>query len=80
MKRFLALLAIVALMGGSVTGCQSDGTQPKLTLADYAPLIGAFIQAVDAYADAKLGLPDTPETRLLLATRPLPRSLMTSWR
>ena len=75
MKSILAVLALVALVCGTLTGCQTNGTGPdgqplpQLTLADYAPLIEAFVQAVDAYADEKLGLPDTPETRLLLATK-----------
>lgn len=70
-------LALVAIVGVTFVGCATNGTGPngeplpKLTLADYAPLIEAFVQAVDAYADEKLGAPDTPEGRLLLATKSL---------
>ena len=66
MRKLVIALALVA----ALAGCASDGsTGVQLTLADYAPLIDAFVQAVDAYADEKLGVPDTPEGRLILATK-----------
>ena len=68
-------IACAVALGGCGAGAVSDinpSATPApghLTLQDYAPLIEEVIKAVDAYADEKVGLPDTPETRLLMAAK-----------